>query len=233
MIPFDPLTLSSLMVLAASNAQICNMPKPTAINVMPKTSEVVIDTSQSLQALQQTEVDTINPYGFHGKSYTKGYATSPAQLKYNVKLGQKYLPQYDAFCLWYDEINIEILLEPQITIAAEVAKDKCQYKAVLEHEMKHVKTTRIVVNKYTQSMGQKVYDGLKQRGFLVGPVPQLQGQQTFDRMQKTVNQIVDFEWRKMQIEHEEEQQAVDSLEEYERVSSLCPKSSLSNALKGP
>jgi len=200
----------------------CNMPKAADISVVPKTQPVQVDTSQSQRQLQAAQMDTINPYGFDSKSYTNGYMKGTISMRPVVKLGQMTWPALGAVCMWYDTVSIEIWLNPKIVIASEVARDKCMSKAVLFHEMKHVKVDREVVNKYAQTMGQKVYDGLKQRGFLVGPVKAEYGPEIVKRMQDTVVQLLELEYKKLEIEREELQQGVDSLEEYQRVQAECP-----------
>ena len=61
-----------------------------------------------------------------------------------------------------------------------------------------------------------------QRGFRVGPIPQDYGQDTADKMQKVVYQIIEHEYKKMDLERTEQQRAVDNLGEYESVNAKCP-----------
>ena len=124
-------------------------------------------------------------------------------------------------CIWYDKIDLKIEISPEIVIAKEVAEDPCRYKVTKEHELKHVMVDRKIVNKYAKTMGQKLFDGLKSRGFMVGPVKAERAQAVAQRMQETVGQLIEWEYKKMEIERAEKQQAVDSLEEYERVGNAC------------
>lgn len=222
MLGIDPLTISSLLVLAASGAGQCIPAKATEINVIPSSKEVVYDTSQTLAQLQGKQIDTINPYGFHGVSQTQGYMSGSIRMTPSVKIDYTQDPQTGELCIWYDTVDIKIEIEPTIVIAKEVYADRCKKKAVMDHELKHVQADREIVNKYSKIMGKKVFDGLKKRGFKVGPVPAANGQGIADRMQETVIQIVGHEYKKMDLERAEVQGAIDSLEEYERVSSLCP-----------
>jgi len=217
----DPLTASALLILASGGNPLCQMPKSAEINVIPKSHDVVYDYSKSLADLQGTETGTINPYGFGGISIHQGFAHNPVQVSTKVSLDFKQLQGYPAACVWYDKIDIIMTITPKVTIAREIKKDRCRGKAVLEHEMKHVMVARIIANKYAKAIGRKVYDGLKQRGFIAGPVELENMQATADRMQKTVYQIIEHQNRKMEIDYIEMQEEVDSLEEYERVSDIC------------
>ena len=219
----EPLTVLGLMTLAASEKSICKMPKPTEINVVPYTKEVTVDTSQTLAEIQKATMDTINPYGFGTQSHTNGYMRGGIQTSHSIKLDHKFVYRNRAVCLWYDKIELKISITPEIVIAKEVAEDKCRFRAVKGHEMKHVMVDRKIVNKYAKSMGQKIYSGLKSRGFMVGPIEASRAQEVAKRMQETVGQLLEVEFKKMEIDRSEMQQAVDSLEEYERVSAMCDK----------
>lgn len=219
---FDPLSAASLLVLAASPAKICEVPKPTEITVIPSSQEVTYDYSQTLADLQGTATDTIDPHSFNGISVTQGYMKGGIRLKPRVTFGNKYVSAYKAYCVWYDTITIELEIDPSIVIAKEVRDDLCMRKAVKEHELKHVTVDRKIVNKYAQSIGEAVYSELSQRGFAGGPVKADMAQQLVDRMSKTVYQIVEHQYKKMDIERLEAQRAVDNLEEYKSVAAECP-----------
>lgn len=226
MLPIDPLTLGSILTLAAAGAtSTCQAPKPTEINVIPSTAPVEYDLSQPLASLQKVQIDTVNPYGYNNITHTKGFMKGLISMQPKVKVDYKVIPSRGTVCLWYETINLEIKIEPLIVIAKEVSEDPCSYKAVREHELKHVNADRKIVNKYSKIMGQKIYDGLKTRGFSVGPIPTEHAQSVVDRMHKTVAQLVELEYKKMEIERTEVQQAIDSHEEYERVRGLCPQTS--------
>ena len=226
MFGFDPLTAASLLILAGATPQnaasLCSPSPPAKINIIPKTLDLKYDYSRTLAQIQGQETDTIDPYGFHGMSMTQGFMQGQIKMVPRVKLGQEYLGKYQAICLWYDTVDIVLEIDPMIVIGKEVYADRCMRQAVLDHEMKHVKVDRQIVNKYAKIMGQKVFDGLKERGFKVGPVKAESAQQIATRMQKTVFQIVDHEYQKMALERTDAQRAVDNLQEYERVDALCP-----------
>lgn len=211
------------MVLAGAGAHPCAPPKPAEISVVPSASEVEIDTSRDRDALQAENVDTINPYGYEKKTHVNGFMDGRIELKHTAKLGYRKDPGTGGLCLWYDAIEIQIVIDPKIVIASEVADDQCKYQATLEHEMKHVKADRRIVNKYAQTIGQKVYDGLGQRGFFIGPVSAEHAEEAAGRMHKTIGQLLELEYKKMDIERREVQQEIDSLEEYNRVAALCPE----------
>ncbi len=225
MFGIDPLTASALLILAASGGQpICQMPVTPKINVIPKAEKTKYDISQSMAMLQQYDIDTIDPYGFHGVSATQGFMKGGVRMSPQVKLDYKFLPKYgNAACIWYESIDITITLDPTIVLAKEIYDDKCMRKAVGDHERGHVKIDRMIVNKYSKIMGRKVYDALAERGFIAGPVVHERAQDMAGRMNKIVGQIVDHEFKKMNLERIEKQRDFDNLREYKSVNAKCPK----------
>lgn len=221
MIGLDPLTLSSMLVLV-SQTNICPKQEPTKINIVPKTEEVKYDYSQSLREIQKYTTDTVDPYGFHGQTITQGFMRGSIELQQKIKFGQASIPRYDAACVWYDEITIELKIDPTIVIASELYKDRCMRKAIIDHELKHVRVDREVVNKYAKTMGKKLYTALQSRGFTAGPVRIERMQEIADKMARVVKQVLELEYKKMGIERQERQRAVDTLEEYQSVDKKCP-----------
>lgn len=203
----------------------CEMPNPVEINVVPKTKDVKFDFTQTLAKIQGNQVDTINPYGFHESTQTQGFMKGAIAIRPSIKLGGEEFrsAQGNGICLWYEVIQLNIEIDPEIVIAKEVYDDPCMRKAVLDHEMKHVYADREIVNKYASVMGKRVYEALKQRGFTVGPIPASSQKSVTNRMHETVMQVIKKEQRRMELDREDLQGEIDSIEEYNRVSALCEK----------
>jgi len=219
---FDPLVVSSLMVLA-SNGDVCKMPKPTEITITPSTQKVQIVNNQTLAQMQAQKTDTINPHSFNGVSVTQGFAQGKIRMEAEVKLDSEAVYGGRAGCIWYESINVKFSIDPYIYIAKEVYQDLCMRKAVLDHEMKHVNVDKQVVNKYSREVGRKIFDGLEQRGFIAGPIRPDDYEATAERMRQTVKQIIDLEMKRMELDRMDMQGLVDTKEEYDRVAAQCPR----------
>lgn len=202
----------------------CPLVKPAQINVVPATQKVKYDYSKTLAQLQQTEVDTINPYGFSGVTSVNAYMKGTVAIKPQVRIGSQTNTRLRASCLWYDSIDVRIEIAPTIVIGKEIYYDPCLKRVTLDHEMKHVNVDRQIVNKYAKIIGQKIYSAIEARGFRTPPVPSEHVPAMNDRMSKVIAQVVELEHNKMQLERMEAQQAIDSLEEYERINKLCESS---------
>jgi hypothetical protein len=225
---FNPLISGALMILAAGGAEPvkvtdgCRMPRPAQISVVPRATELALDTSKTLAQIQNQDIDTINPYGYGVDTYTNGYTAGALKLTSQVKLDYAVDRNTGGYCLWYEAIGVDIEVSPTIVIAREVAQDACMSRAVYNHELKHVNVDRKIANQYARSMGDALYRGLESRGFMVGPLPAAAAEATAARMKQTVAQLLEMQSRRMDIDRQDAQQAIDSLEEYQRVKALCP-----------
>ncbi len=203
-------------------AALCTSVEQAKINIRPSTKPIKYNFTRSIADMQGTKSDTINPYSYHAVTRTKGLMEGSIALRQEIKLGSETKPRYGGVCVWYKEINVDFEIDPTIHIAREVHADKCMGRAVMDHELQHVKIDREIVNEYSKIIGQKIYDGLKQRGFVTF-VPLKDIKNAGKRMQQTVHQIVEHEYKRLELDRIERQRGHDTLEEYKRVSNQCPK----------
>lgn len=215
------------------DARVCQMPGPTQINVIPTTKDIKYDYSKSLQAIQSVETDTRNPYGLHSLTVTQGFMKGQVKFEPSVTLDYKIVPKSNTACLWYKDISLNIEITPTIVIGREVGQDRCMRAAVIEHEHKHVKVDREIVNKYARRMGEKIYERLSQQGFIFGPVASKSAEDVANFMHDSVHDVLKEEYRIMEHERAAAQQAVDSRAEYDRVAKLCPDFNPSNYVQHP
>ena len=221
MFGIDPVTVSSLLILAG-NVATCPAHEPTKINIIPRTEKVKYDYKQTLKAIQSYSTDTVDPYGFHGTTITQGFMKGTVQLEHGIKFAHYVDKRYGFVCIWYDEITVKLHIDPTIVIAKELYQDKCMRKAIVGHELKHVRVDREIVNKYAKSMGGKLVQALTSRGFSAGPMKIERAKEVSQKMQRVVGQILALEDQKMSIDRQERQREVDSLEEYNSVDDKCP-----------
>ena len=218
-----PIVASSLLVLASGGADgvVCRPDKAGKINVIPSTAPLTYDASHSVKDLQNVKVDTVDPHGVGSGSVTQGFMEGQIAMQPHVRIAHKTFEEKNIGCLWYDDITVKIHITPKIVMAKEVYADPCMRAAVIEHEKKHVNVDRQVVNKYSKSLAKKLYGVLKTSGFYRGPIPADQMESTAKAMQNLIAQQVEVEYQRLTLERMVEQQKVDTLEEYQRVQSLC------------
>ena len=220
MFGIDPITLSSLLILAGNVT--CPVHEPTKINIIPRTEKVKYDSRQSLKQIQNYTTDTVDPYSFHGTTITQAFMRGRVVMEHKIKFEQVTNAKAGYGCMWYKDITVEIKIDPTIVIAKEIYADRCMRKSVLTHELKHVKVDRLIVNKYARLIGNKLLKELKSRGFTAGPMRIDQMQKVSAKMSHVVGQILKLEYQKLGIDRQELQRDVDNLEEYKSVDNQCP-----------
>lgn len=191
------------------------------VRVSPSKSMIQYDHSKSQNQLDRMEIDTVNPYGNSRKTHVGGLMSGEIRVEHQIGFVQE---RYDALgqaCLHYDSVNVTMTINPTIYIASENKAGSCRYHAILEHEKKHVEADRIVVNKYAKRIGDAVSFAINKYGATFGPfeverIPSIQA-----KLQAYVDGIVKGEVEAMNKERMQMQQAIDSYEEYERVSNQC------------
>ena len=206
---------------------ICKLPKATQINIKPETLDIRYNYSKTLKELQGFESNSIIPYGFHQKSQVRGLMRGGIRVHNpDIKFGLRNIAdprsKKEYVCAWYESVTVKVTIDPEIIIAKEVAADDCMHKAVRIHELKHIKVDRQIVNNFSRSVGKKINDTLKSRGYVGGPVAVGQEQELVNSMGEIIYKIIIHERKKMNLERAERQQAVDTLEEYEHISNQCP-----------
>lgn len=230
---FDPLTAASLFILASSRMEPikCEPPARAQINVIPKTGEIKYDFQQSLVTMQKTP---INPEleaskGLHSSSITQGFMQGEVKMSRKVNLDHQVITRKRGrkeehfACVWFKSIDITIEIDPKIVVAKEVHRDRCMGPAVLEHETKHVNVDRRVVNQTAKEIARRLYDELSaDGGFVRGPFDIEQAQAEGEKMVRLVETITQEEYDRMAAERRLQQDAVDTVEEYERVAAVCP-----------
>lgn len=211
--------------LAHARAPVCEMKQPTKIKINPVTKKLTYDITKPLSTIQNVKSgDGHNPYGFHQKTVTQGFMKGAIKMVPGVKIGGFEVGPSGDTCLWYEEIVVDIEIDPQIVIAKEVYEDSCLRRAVLEHEKKHVAVDRKLVNAFSKRVGHSLKNKLGERGFYVGFFPKHQKQAVMTDMQNAVQDIVMHEYKRLELDRKDAQNRVDSREEYDRVSKQCEAS---------
>lgn len=212
------LMVAGAPVHAVSQDVTCNAPTIPKIRIVPKTQAVKYNMKKSLKSLQQPDS---NIPDFGENMQVRGYMDAKINHKKDVKFSAKALPDGQGTCSWYKSVDVEIMIEPTIVIAKEVARDKCMRKAVIEHEMKHIRTDRQMINEVSHILGKRVFAAMKAKNFVGGPVPDEKIQDLADQMGGDVYRVINETLEAANKERHKRQSAVDTRAEYSRVTALC------------
>lgn len=215
----------SIYALSAQSAHaqtICKAKRPAKIKINPVTKKLRYDFSKPLSAMQVKADNNHNPYGAHAKTVTQGFMMGDIRMVPTVKISGFENSRTGATCLWYDEIKIDVEINPSIHIGKEIYNDPCLRQSVLDHEHKHVIVDRKVVNQFSKNIGYRLKRELQQEGSSIGFFPRSQKSAMIDRMQQMVQTSAREEFEKLNTIRRDAQSKIDTREEYERVAAQCP-----------
>lgn len=217
----DVIAMTGLLALAANPVQ-CDVPRAPLVTVTPSSSAIRYDNSKSLAELSHFKADTISPYDRHTEQLMFGLHHGKMNLSAKTMIGYGVYNRLDLACFYFDRVEVELALDPVIYIVSELKPGSCAYRAVQEHEKKHVAVDREIANKYAHEIGKAVQAAIDRAGAL-GPYPTAEIENIQTRMTDHVGSAVASVELLMTEEQQRRQQEVDSLEEYNRVSDIIQK----------
>jgi len=190
------------------------------VNIIWSSDAVKYDFTKSQSQMDGMKNDTENPYDRSIKTHVGGLMSGGISIKTEINVATITYPRSRVSCQWIDKMDVRIAIDPTIYIAREHGKGSCKHNAILQHEMKHVYVDRAAVKKYAPAIKSHLEQAVRKVG-IVGPkaerrAPEFQ-QKIIDYMDGQLNAVTD----KMYAERRVNQQGIDTLAEYERVSNLC------------
>ncbi|MEM6811180.1 MAG: hypothetical protein AAF549_01810 [Pseudomonadota bacterium] len=210
----------NFQAMPTSSVVTCQPKTPTRVNVRPSNSRIQYDFTRSKEELNNVDVDTVSPYGPQHKTEVSGLMSGSIQVKHEIKFLQERYERAEQGCVYIKSIDVSVNVEPTIFIAREHPKGSCMHTAVMAHEMLHVREDQLIVNKYSKIIGQglkREVDKMKQFGpYSIYEIPVVQ-----TNLQNTLNNLLMDYNEAMNKERRTRQQAIDSLEEYERIGARC------------
>lgn len=199
----------------------CQIRRTPGVNVSASDTSVRYDHSRSQSQLDKGEYDTISPYGKSARTHVGGLMAGEVSISQNIRIYQETWPRLSMGCLYYDSIKVDLHIKPVIYIAREYEKGSCMYQSILQHEKKHIAVDRDIVAKYTAKITQVLDKKLKEIGYTHGPFKTSDIKREQDRLQTAVQETVQNISKEMGKERRARQQAVDTLQEYDRVQARC------------
>lgn len=212
--------LAGYVQLAAGQIE-CKLKKAPQINVVASDTTVRYDHTKTQAQLDNFENDTVSPYGANVQTHVGGLMAGEVKVSQSIKLYQETWPNLNAGCVYVDSVAVKIHITPVIYIARDYPKTGCMYKAIMQHEKKHINVDRTIVNKYSSLIVKGLDASLKKIGYVHGPFKtgEIPAQQ--EAIQKYAQDVLKVYADQMSEERKVLQQRVDSLQEYERVQAQC------------
>lgn len=222
MFGLDFIFAGGLMILTGGMAAPVTCPAKEAgkVNIIWSSDAVKYDFSHSQAQLDRMEIDTENPYDRSVKTHVGGLMSGGINVRSSIQVATLTYPRSRVVCQWIDKIDVTVAIDPTIYIAREHEKGSCKHRTILDHEMKHVYVDREIVKQYAPVIKDYLEQSILKVG-IVGPKPERRAKEFHKKIVDYMDARLEDVTDRLYADRRDRQQAVDSLEEYKRVSELC------------
>lgn len=124
-------------------------------------------------------------------------------------------------CVRLKRVSVIFYAKPAIHIASNFNRSSCEYNAVMAHEKKHIATLLKFVREYKPKAHYEVTRMLETMQTASGPVSLPQAEAEQQKIQSELGKKIQAYSTRIMSVLEQRQQAIDTPQEYARVSAQC------------
>ena len=205
----------------------CNFGPLPLVRVNITEKPVRIDHSRSAEALSEMPNDTRVKMG-RGPDIVQKNRWSPVGGLANNQIDASATVSFDSEttflggegCLSVTNLTVQITLTPLVYIASDWPEGSCRYKAMLDHEMKHVDEDRAVLKDF-KSLLENSFKTMLHEIATQGPMPTAAMYQAQNTTSVRLNQRLQSEMAVLAQMRDQRQQAIDTPSEYQSISMRC------------
>ena len=211
------LLLLAFLPTAAMAQGGCGSYPQIPVKVVSVFEEPEYDLTKSISALQDIASKTKDKIPGNHRSLALGLTTYTPLINFKAKLVE--VPTESGLpCIMVEDVFASLGYQDiKVYIAKEFPQGTCGFDAIVEHEVKHLKVNKEVLEEYVD----KIRAELEYQMPILGVAQQENLAYTEYTLRKEINAIVSRFLNEMAEENARRQMAIDSDEEYERVSNAC------------
>lgn len=198
----------------------CEAKPPPRIKVTVSAGSIVYDLSKSSGGLQGFDIDTVSPY--QAGEHTKIGGLTGGEINISTDIGISLTKNMllNKGCVWLSDVMIRIKSDPTVYIASEYKPGSCRYRTTVEHEMKHVTVDTKILNEFAPHIEAAAKNAVADIN-VIGPVKLNQIEKIKVDINKKIEEALKSPIETLHEQRRERQQAIDTREEYDRLSRLC------------
>lgn len=219
----DAAVSASLILASAQGGETdmttwCTPPRTPMVQVGLIAPTPTADFSKTMKQLEGFRIDTKNPYGAHVDTHVGGLTSGTVKVEQTMAVGG--VRHGDESCVWPTRVTVTLRLEQRVYVARDYPPNTCMHNAVWNHEHKHVRVDREIINQY-RPVYERAVRAYLAKNPLIGPISKGQEKAAQSRVMAGLRQAISVVTKKMEADRGARQQAVDTRAEYDRVSALC------------
>lgn len=187
----------------------------------------IIHHEQTIAQMKLAQTDTPVPYQMKQLDHAArgGMIQDDIGIDYNIVTSEvpgNTAQTINMHCVKYDSVQVRLTLMPTIFIAKDYDENSCWYRETYQHEMSHVDMDRVVMEKYKG----RLQDGLAlafsgPQDSVQGPVKKSGIKDLKKKMGEQLVSMTNSLLSDMVRERMENQQGVDSIENYAYIMNQC------------
>ncbi len=200
----------------------CPQMAPPEVTVTVDIAEPKFDFSLNRVALNQkfAGIPLPNPEIYHLE--INSVMAGELGADHKTLLKERADPVTAQSCVGFDRVDVVLTVNPVIYMASEFRRQECQYKAFLEHELKHVEADRVILNDYAARIREGLLFAFSGNAdVMIGPIPSslVPDARTAlrDRIQGSIENLL----RMAGQGRIDRQKDIDTYYEYARLSHAC------------
>lgn len=207
----------------------CTPSAPPEVVMEFNNSPPRLETGKSTRDLAQMKNDSTSPNygaefpivgGLTESNYSVSYKTQFLNMSSGVYSGADSAAGVRQVCIHPKTVTVTVAYTPVIYVASDYPHGSCRYNLTEEHEMHHVNVDAITINGFLPKIREAITDAVS--GWHgVGPVDETQMEAVQNRLSDQLKAPVKKIFDQLQQMRRARQQAVDSREEYRRLSTSC------------
>lgn len=192
----------------------CASNREVPVHITPRFDEPAYDYTASIADITRMAADT--HHSIH-EALTLGLTRYEPILGISAPLVSMQLPD-GTTCAYVDHVDVTVGYQNVIVyVASEIPQDSCGFGEVMGHEQKHINVNQQILQEYAPRISDGLGVYLQTNAVFIEQDPQDALNLLREKMQETLKTIMD----EMSADNVARQAAVDSVEEYQRVSNSC------------
>jgi hypothetical protein len=224
----------------AAAATLCpSRPEPPLVNVHFVESPIDFKAEQDRAALEalsaasgaerglveeaaMVESGHVRGDGAPYHTFVGGLMQAEIALWHDVSFGHATDAATGKSCLWIEQVDVRLTLDPQVYVASDLQQHDCWYQELYRHELKHVGIDRDMLQRYSGRMTDGlglVFSGTAD--YVSGPIDEDDAAAIRTRMRDAIALPLGVMFERLMAQRNETQRALDNPAEYARIAHIC------------
>jgi len=196
------------------------LPQPR-IHIYATENRLLIDNTKNRQQLNSLSKTSLSP--IYGREFpvVNGLTSSKIDISADTSFAIASNPILKKSCITAQEVSVNLVYSPTVYIYRNYRPNSCIYNEVMKHELQHVQVDRNALSAFKEYI-KKATEYAIETTKEAKPFNSTLLESKKIHISKSISTAVKFATNKMQEQLTSRQRQIDTREEYQRLSEVCP-----------